>query len=489
MRWPAFVGPSYQSQSLVADVEKLVNWYPEHIEMPGATTSYAHYPTPGQQSFVTTTDVGGRALYTMAGRTHAVMGGGIHEVFATQTTTRRGSVAQDNNPATISYNGATGNQLFVTSGTNGYLVNLTTNAVTQVLTGDATMGDMLDGFFIAFDAATPKFRLSNLNDGTTWSGTQFALRSSQPDPWKAMVVIPPDIWLIGERTGDIWYDAGTSPFPFALRTGLTIRYGIIAPFSLAKTGASALWLSQNADGAGIVVQTSGYAAQPVSNKAVETAMASYARTASISDAEGFVWQFQGHTFYILTFPSANATWVYDLTTSLWFEMGTWSSANNRFDAWHPRVHTYAFGKHLFGDRTTGTISQADLTFGSELDGSVIRRLRIPPPLQVRDRTKRLFIERFELILEPGLGLSTGQGSDPQVMLRKSTDAKTWSSERMASAGAIGRYTQSVVWNRCGSSPDLWVPEITVSDPIPWRVLGADVQGTGFLLPTQAQQAA
>jgi hypothetical protein len=26
---------------------------------------------------------------------------------------------------------------------------------------------------------------------------------------------------------------------------------------------------------------------------------------------------------------------------------------------------------------------------------------------------------------------------------------------------------------------MWVPEITVTDPIPWRIMGAEIDGRGF----------
>src|SRR4029077_3468271 len=105
--------------------------------------------------------------------------------------------------------------------------NLTTNVLTQVLTAECNQIGMLDEYLLALNQVTGRLRLSNLNDGLTWDPTQFALRSAQPDPWVAMIVSAPDIWLLGVNTGDIWFDAGTSPFPLAARVGLNIPFGII----------------------------------------------------------------------------------------------------------------------------------------------------------------------------------------------------------------------------------------------------------------------
>ena len=153
-------------------------------------------------------------------------------------------------------------------------------------------------------------------------------------------------------------------------------------------------------------------------------------------------------------------------------------ANGRYDTWAPRVYGYVFGKHVVGTRTNGTLYNMDATIGTDYDGNGLRRLRIPPPLWAPDGN-RITVSRLEVLAESGLGNTIDPGSNPQVMLRTSEDGKTWSAQRMASAGKLGDYRRRVFWTRCGSSLKLWVPEIVVSDPIPWRLSGATIQGGGF----------
>lgn len=476
MRYP-FIAGSAPSQSKIATSERTVNFYVELIGTEGPQNRRALYPTPGQQAWITAansggvlTDIGFRGgLYT-GSRAFLVIGGGFYEAFSDARIIMRGTVAQDANVAQLSYNGPTGNQVGVVSGGNYYVYNLTTNVLSLVLTGEANQIGMLDEYFLALNQTTGRLRLSNLNDGSTWDPTQFALRSAQPDPWVALLVNPPDILLLGLFSGDVWYDAGTSPFPLAARAGLNIPYGIVAPWSLAMTGGRYFWLSSNKDGDGLVVSMSGYQPVPISTLEVDTAIATYRRNFSISDAESLVFQAEGHTFYVLRFPSANATWLYDLTTNIWTELGTWNSAKGDYDVWHPRVHLSAFGMHLVGEAATGTISKLDVTYATEPDGSVIRRLRRGPVLV--NEMRRQPLGRFEVGLEAGLGLVSGQGSKPQVMGRFSDDGgKTWSNERNASAGEIGNYRARVAFTRLGS-PRLWVPELTMTDPIPWRIVDA-----------------
>ena len=466
-----FIYGSNVSQSVIADGERTINLYVEPIASPGAPSQAALYPTPGFRTLLEIGGaVGGRALFDMAGRTFAVVGPGYYELFPlTQTATFRGSVTQDERLAQIVSNGPGGQQL-VASGGNAYLHTLATNAVTQVLTGEATQIGMLDTFFLAFNANNSKLRISNSNDGGTWDSTQFALRSAMPDPWRAMIVNPPDIWLFGEQTSDVWYDSGATPFPFVPRAGLSIPYGISAPWSVATSGGSVMWVAKNRDGAGLVVMAAGYSATPISTPELNTTLARYARDAKITDAEGLVYQEAGHVFYVLRFPSAGATWVYDLTTKLWAERGQWDPATNQYGVWAPRVRCYSQGLHLTAEDETGIVSVMDNLVGTERDGSAIRRVRRGPVLVNEQR--RMALGRFELALEVGLGTATGQGSDPVVLFRASADGgQTWGNQRVCSAGPQGHYRQRVFWTRLGA-PRLWVPEVTMSDPIPWRLLDA-----------------
>jgi hypothetical protein len=192
--------------------------------------------------------------------------------------------------------------------------------------------------------------------------------------------------------------------------------------------------------------------------------------AVVSDAVGDAYNDLGHSFYLLTFPSAGVTHAWDAQTLLWTERGTWISEDNEYVGWRPRWHAHAFGEHRMLDSSTGSVYRMSSELTEDVDGRAIRRLRRAPALV--DELGRVFYPGFELDLEPGLGTATGQGADPQVMLRLSNDGgKTWGPEMMRSAGKIGEYSRRVRWNRCGSGRRR-VFEVSVSDPIPWRLTAA-----------------
>lgn len=469
--YPNFCGPSYTSQSPIADAELCLNFYTEQMESPGAPSKWTLYPTPGVNLFVMA-NVGSRVrqLYSIIvsniERCFAVVSNTLFDVNADRTLTARGTLAEDTNIATLISNGDGGGQLFATSGTKGYCLDLTSNVLTNPVNA-VTMASMVDGYIVALDAATSTLKISDLLDANTWDPTQFAQRTAQPDPWRALVVNYNEIWLLGTQTSEVWYDAGNFPFPFALRPGAIMQQGIAATFSAAVLDGAVIWLAHNQNGQNQVVAASGYVPTRISNHAMEWQISRYSR---VDDATAWVYEDQGHPFYVLNFPTAGATWVYDKNTQQWHQRGTWIAENNGYDAWHPQCHTFAFGKHLVGDRNAPSIYEMDVTFGSDVDSRPIRRVRRAPSVQ--SELDYLAFGKFQIEMEVGLGLNTGQGSNPQVLMRSSDNGgQTWNGYRSTTAGPIGAYGTRVKWERNGTARNR-VFEIVVSDPVPWRITNA-----------------
>jgi len=468
MNFQGFLGGSYETAAVTADQERTVNLFFENMQSEGATTRAALYPTPGVSELSTGTSGPGRGHFAMNGREFAVIGTTFYEINSSGTLTSRGTVALDSNPATISSNGEGGDELFVTSGSNGYVYNLTANTLTQIaaLNGKATMGDMIDGYFLALDSATATMYISDLLDGTTWNPTQFAQRTSAPDPWISMKVVGKYIYLLGEATSEPWYNTGQAPFPFAPYPGVLLQYGIAAPFSRAVLGLDLIWLGQAVEGRSMVLKATGFTPEVISTYPVQTQIDGYV---GVANALADSYSDGGHSFYVLTFAQQGVTWVWDAETGMWCERGTWIPANNKFTAWRPRWHAYAFSQHRMLDGETTSVYQMSSSFNSDVDGLEIRRLRRAPAIM--NENKRIYYASFELDLEPGLGTS-GQGEDPQVMLRMSDDGgKTWGAEQMRSAGKTGQYSVRVEWNRLGAARRR-VFEVSFTDPIPWKITNA-----------------
>jgi len=470
-----FVGPSYVSQSPLADQEETYNLIEERIESPGGTSRSALYQIPGFEQLVATNSSNGRAHEFLAGREFAVIGPAFFEIDEDAAVTFLGTVAVDTNPATISWNGDGGGQLFITSGGNGYLLTLATNTLTQItaLNGLATMGAAIDGYFLALDANTGTFYISDLLDGATWqTGTQFQQRIAAPDPWVSMSVLGAFIWLMGSQTSEVWFNSGASPFPFEKHPSGLVQWGIAAPFSAKVCDTSLCWLGASANGQGFFLRTSEFQPEVISTYAVSRAVNGYG---TISDCYADTYNEDGHTYYIPTFPTAGKTWCFDLQMSSWTKRGSWDPSQTLGDygIWRARCHTVAFGQHRWLHGSGVGVYRMDRSLMEDVDGLPIRRERRAPCLM--NENKRVFYSSFELDMEIGLGTSTGQGSDPQVMMQFSNDGgKTWSSERWRSAGKIGRYDTRVMWDRLGQARRR-VFRVVMTDPVPMRITNAYIR--------------
>ncbi len=120
-----------------------------------------------------------------------------------------------------------------------------------------------------------------------------------------------------------------------------------------------------------------------------------------------------------------------------------------------------------GETVTVTVTNTPVV---EPTTYAIRRLRRAPHLSTEQLTQ--FFSQFQLDIQAGVGLTTGQGSDPMLMLRMSKDGGfTWGNEHWVSAGRIGQYSRRAIWRRLGRGRDV-VFEVTMTDPVFWALLDA-----------------
>jgi hypothetical protein len=230
-------------------------------------------------------------------------------------------------------------------------------------------------------------------------------------------------------------------------------------------------LSTNGAGGYQVLAAQGFNPLRISDHGVELAIAGYSRK---DDAIGQTYEEQGHAFLLLTFPTAGVTWCYDFSTKKWHKRGTWISEENRYIYSRPVFHCVAFGgTHLMGDREGNILYEMTSEVSTDVEDRVLRWVRRAPALY--NEHKRVIVNRFELLMETGIGLSgTGQGSDPVVMVRASRDfGQTWGAERSLKIGKQGEFWRRVFATRFGAGRG-WVFEASGTDPVPMRISGAEL---------------
>ena len=466
MDFPGFCGPAYQSRSLSANAQRCVNWFPE-FDPSGGKGSAILYPTPGL-TLKATVGTLIRAIEPLADSWLVVSGNYIYRVLPDYTATALLRIYTDSGPVSIAQ---AGTQALVVDGVAGYGVDLSSFSAAVVSDSDFPNGSptctALDGYFIAHVAGTDTFAISDPFDCFTWNALDNAAAESRNDPIQAVNADGRELLLVGTKVTEVWVDTGNSDFPLERVQGALIEHGTPAPHSLARLPGVMFMLGTDTRGERYAVQIEGYQSQRITTPAIESAWREYS---TVADARGWAYQQDGHSFYVVTFPTADRTWCYDLSTQAWHERTYWQDGTHK--AYLPICHGHLRGVHLAGDRTSGNLYALDPNAYSD-NGAAVRRVRVTP--HVFREGRRIFAGVLEVFFQPGVGIPSGQGSNPQAMLRISRDGgQTYGIERSRSLGAQGKTRARTRWERCGSGRDL-VFELSVSDPVKAVVTGASLE--------------
>lgn len=477
------LGASYVARSINAADNRLVNLFPEATADGGKTAGFFNR-TPGLK-FQQTIGTGPiRALWahqTNGSDFYVVSGTEFYKVTGlTATPTKLGDVT-GTGPVSIADNGT---QMFLACNPDGFIYNEVTNVFAKItdpdFTGAVTVG-YLDGYFVYNEPNSQKVWVTELLDGTSVDPLDFASAEGSPDGLVAVNIDHREAWLFGTDSIEVWYDAGLADFPLTRIQGAFNEIGCVAAFSIAKLDNALFWLGTDARGQGIVYRANGYTGVRISTHAIEYAIAQYG---NISDAVAYTYQQEGHAFYVLTFPTGDATWVYDVSTQAWHERAGWNTALGEFTRHRSNCQCNFGGNTVVGDYENGNIYTLDLEVYAD-NGGIQKWLRSWRALPTgANNLKRTAQHSLQLDCESGTGLVTGQGSDPEIMLRFSDDGgHTWSNEHLSKMGKIGEYYRRVFWRRLGMTLKLRdrVYEISQTDPVKAVIMGAEL----VISPTNA----
>jgi hypothetical protein len=474
-----FLGPTYYGRSNALDPSRCINLYPEINPNPAGKAQISLVGTPGTSVLFDCGAAPVRALYVFGGVLYAVAGdqfiswiAGNVTVLGTLATTTGNVYIADNG---ISIAGVGGNQMMIVDGVEGYMWNVGTNTFTTLsLPASPNSLAYSGGYFIISCGTRMSVYVSNLYDCSTWSGLAVGNAIQSTSDVVALAAYDQLLMIFKSDSAEPWYDAGTPPTslgcPFAFYSGMPINYGVVAAGSVAQGGDYLYALG--GDGSGVdVIGFSGYTPTKLLPPALSYRIN---QMPVVSDAIGFTYSDSGHDFYVLSFPTGNATFVFDSTTKMWHERSTYAAtADRRSPNRHlANCYTYYNGQHLVGDYRTGAVAVMRNTVYTDL-GSPLIRTRIAPILPDKQDRRDLFFYEFEVEAEVGVmqGVTatdptTGGPLTPQASLSWSIDGGvTWSNEYIVSMGAVGQTMTRIVWRRVGYSFNM-VFDLTISDPVP-----------------------
>jgi len=396
------LGSAYVARSVNAADNRMVNLFPEVIPEGGKEAGFLNR-APGL-NFLQTVGTGPiRALWahqTNGSDFYVVSGNQFYKLTGLNATpTLLGTVA-GTGPVSIADNGT---QLFIAANGPSYIYNEVTNVFAQITDPDfagAVTVAYLDGYFVFNQPNSQIIWVSQLLDGTSVDPLDFASAEGSPDGVVGLIADHRELWVFGTDSVEVWYNSGAADFPLTRIQGAFNEIGCVSAYTIAKMDNGLFWLGTDARGQGIVYRANGYTGVRISTHAIEYAIAQYG---NISDALAYTYQQEGHAFYVLTFPSGNATWVYDVATQAWHERAGFSGGE--FMRHRSNCQCNFGGNIIVGDFENGNIYAFDLDVYAD-NGGIQKWLRSWRALPTgQNNLKRTAHHSLQLDCETGVGLN------------------------------------------------------------------------------------
>jgi len=350
----------------------------------------------------------------------------------------------------------------IVDGKFGYIAknNILTKITDEGFFKNPTTVTYQDGYFIVTFSGSGRAQVSDLNDGTSWDATMYFNAEGYPDNTLAVFSDHRDAIMFGEDTLEFWMTT-SSTVPFDRKPGYSQSVGIGARHSPAQVDNTVFFKTDKFQ----VARLEGHNPIVVSTRSIDYQIA---QDSDRANAIGMGAMIEGNAFYILT--TANNTWAYNAASKFWHKLASYPEPFT--GRWRGNCAEYFDKKTIVGDYQNGKLYELD--FETFMDNSQ-PIVRIRTPQTIKQNGKNIFINSLEIFFEPGVGLVTGQGSDPMAMLTYShDDGQTWSNEIWRSVGKIGKREWRAIWNRLGGSTK-WTPRLTVSDPVKWVITGANLE--------------
>lgn len=456
-------GTGINGKSAVVTAQRRVNVYFE-IREDAEKAKVAIYGTPGSTLFASLGTSPVRGWHVFKNTIVAVAWNTVYTVSSTGVVTSIGTISTSVGNVGMEDNGTL---LMIVDGTACYGWNGTT--FTSPLTDSnipngATTIAFNDLHFICdYPSVNGQYNVSPLiyTPGTAWNSLWIGNASASPDALLAVDVDHGFLICWGSNSIEFHYDDGGTPSTFPPYQSATQQVGLAAKWSRAKFNNTMAFLGTNLQGGYSVYQFNGFQAQVISTRDIDSYFDDFT---TVSDAVAMSFMWDGHPFYVLTFPTANRTFMYDGSTQVWSEMQTGTGLIGRY---YGQFAITFNGQVYVSDYSNGNIYQlTDETFTD--NGTPI--MRLCQTKHIHDDGNMLAIDEVFLDLETGVGLQSGQGSNPQIMVSVSKDGgRTFGNERLMGIGAVGQYIgPRATLRRFGAARD-FVFRIRMTDPVKWAV--------------------
>ncbi|MDH4327381.1 MAG: hypothetical protein OEV77_02575 [Nitrospira sp.] len=325
----------------------------------------------------------------------------------------------------------------------------------------------LDGYILANVGGSGMMMFSDLNDLTSWQALSFFSAESKPDPVVAIDEGFREIIALGRETVEFWINDGQNPF--SRIQGSAQPFGTSAAYSLALVGSTWMWLDHKRR----FVSMQGRQVVPVSSPYDRVIQ----RYQAVDDAVGYATTIDGMPLYVLNFPTAGETLVYNYMSQHWHKWGYWVGAQGLYQRYRGLSYCYAtaWNQHLVGDRQNGKVYLAARGVYADAGDPIRSLVRTGHISHGMHADKQSDIVR----LHCKRGVASSDVTDPQIILRRRINNRPqWGHERWKSLGQAGQHTPYIDWKRNGIYRTCQY-ELTHTDNTDLVLMGAQELLTGL----------
>ena len=442
--------------------KSLTNIYVENRPA-GEKSAMVGYRTPGLllfKDFASPNRIRGMRVIERTDTSFCIVGNSFYEVSSTGAATLRGTLnATTQGRVSISDNGT---QVVIVDGTYGYVYDITTMifAIIANMPPNPQTVTFLAGRFVVTIAQSTRFYWSDINDGSTWPALSFASAETSPDPLIAAWSANGQLILFGSSTTEYWGVSTSLDQPFNIIHGTATEWGLAAQWSVSKYDNSVAMLVKNRMGQVMIAQLAGYLPRKISTPDIDTIINGYSIT---SDATSFSAMVGGHPFFVISFPTAGATWLYDGSTSVWTRLKSFGLTRHRAEFGMAFANANIVADQLTPKlyKFTNTVFTDD---GMPIQAEIVSETVASPDLE------RLTVDCLRLDIQVGQG--TAAVPNPEIGLSVSRDnGNTYGAEMLRPLGPVGEYGKIVDWTRLGTASN-FVFKLRVTDPFPFTLMNA-----------------
>jgi hypothetical protein len=463
------VGSTSENRSHQADNELTKNWYPQIPE--GNSNSPAILlPWLGSKAFATSVGNLNRGIHVWNSTLFHVVNQTLFSVDTAGVYTTIGTVAGVDYCVFENYIVGATDLMIIAGGTSSFVY--TWDGTTFTASSRVSKAVTYLNSKAIYPNSGFEFGVTGASGATT--ETSVGSAESSPDDIQRPYAFNQWVYMFCDTTIEPFYDKGSGSPPLARIDNAIMQKGLGGFYTVANTDKAMYFLADDSNVYQII--------QSQLTKISPPSMVNTIKDLNTDNARGYTITVDGQDFYILWF-SDGITWAYIEEYGEWFNLSTGTNEGDT-NPYLGQGYVEIYNKKLSVDYRTADIIELDMDTYTDL-GNVIQRRRVLPPFSSKDVGtpigKRLLMSKVKFALQTGVGIVSGQGSDPQIMVEYSLDGgETWSTERWIEIGRMGKYLINAEYWEMVSFYEITF-RITVSDPVFSSLHDAtiEVKGAGY----------